>query len=99
MPATSPAVEFFLRALRYAYRLPFLLWHVFVHLPVLLVLIAIGDDGRRPIGHAAIRLWARMLLRVFGMRVQGVGTPLPGGPCSWPTTSAGSTSSPCIRST
>ena len=79
MPATSPAVEFFLRALRYAYRLPFLLWHVFVHLPVLLVLIAIGDDGRRPIGHAEIRLWARMLLRVFGMRVQGVGTPLAGG--------------------
>lgn len=79
MPATSPAVEFLLRAWRYAYRLPFLAWHVFVHLPVVLLLIAIGDDGRRPIGHAAIRWWARGLLRVFGMRVQGVGTPLAGG--------------------
>ena len=79
MPATSPAVEFCLRALRYAYRLPFLLWHVFVHLPVVLLLIAIGDDGRRPVGHAAIRWWARGLLRVFGMRVQGIGTPLAGG--------------------
>ncbi|HSD15704.1 MAG TPA: lysophospholipid acyltransferase family protein [Thermomonas sp.] len=79
MPATSPAVESLLRAVRYGYRLPFLAWHVFVHLPLLLVLIAIGDDGRRPIGHAAIRLWARMLLRVFGMRVEGVGTPIAGG--------------------
>lgn len=79
MPATSPAVEFLLRAVRYGYRLPFLVWHVFVHLPMLLVLIAIGDDGRRPIGHAAIRLWALMLLRVFGMRVEGVGTPRAGG--------------------
>ncbi len=79
MPATSPAVEFSLRALRYAYRLPLMLWHVFVHLPVVLLLIAVGDDGRRPIGHAAIRWWARGLLRVFGMRVEGIGTPRPGG--------------------
>ena len=79
MSATSPAVESLLRAFRYGYRLPFLLWHVFVHLPVVLLLIAIGDDGRRPIGHAAIRWWARGLLRVFGMRVQRVGTPLAGG--------------------
>ena len=34
MPATSPAVEFLLRAWRYAYRLPFRAWHVCVHLPV-----------------------------------------------------------------
>ena len=79
MPATSPAVESLLRALRYAYRLPFLAWHLFVHLPVVLLLIAIGDDGRRPVGHAAIRWWARGLMRVFGMRVEGVGTPRAGG--------------------
>ena len=79
MPATSPAVESLLRAFRYGYRLPFLIWDVYVHLPVLLVLIATGDDGRRPIGHAASRLCARMLLRVFGMRVEAVGTPRAGG--------------------
>ena len=79
MPATSPAVESLLRAFRYAYRLPFLAWHLFVHLPVVLLLIAIGDDGRRPVGHAAIRWWARGLMRVFGMRVEGVGTPRAGG--------------------
>ena len=79
MPATSPAVESLLRAFRYAYRLPFLAWHLFVHLPVVLLLIAIGDDGRRPVGHAAIRWWARGLMRVFGMRVEAVGTPRAGG--------------------
>lgn len=79
MPATSPAVETLSRAVRYGYRLPFLVWHVFVHLPVVLLLIALGDDGRRPIGHAAIRWWARWLMRVFGMRVEGIGTPRAGG--------------------
>lgn len=68
-----------MRAFRYLYRIPMLAWHVLVHLPVVLALIAFGDDGRRPIGHAAIRWWSRNLLRVFGMRVRGVGTPLAGG--------------------
>ena len=68
-----------MRALRYLYRVPMLAWHVLVHLPVVLALVALGDAGRRPIGHAAIRWWSRNLLRVFGMRVHGVGTPLAGG--------------------
>ena len=68
-----------MRAFRYLYRVPILAWHVLVHLPVVLALVALGDAGRRPIGHAAIRWWSRTLLRVFGMRVRGVGTPLAGG--------------------
>jgi 1-acyl-sn-glycerol-3-phosphate acyltransferase len=77
MSATTPAVEPLLRACRYLYRLPMLAWHVLVHLPVVLLLIAIGDGGAT--AHAAIRWWARGLLRVFGMRVRGQGTPVPGG--------------------
>ena len=66
-----------MRAFRYCYRLPMLAWHALVHLPVVLLLIAVGDGG--PTAHAAIRWWSRGLLQVFGMRVRGIGTPLAGG--------------------
>ena len=79
MSATPTAAESLLRAWRYCYRLPMLAWHALVHLPVVLLLIAIGDIGGRRVGHAAIRWWSRGLLRVFGMRVRGLGTPLAGG--------------------
>ena len=79
MSATSPAVESLLRALRYGYRLPMLGWHLFVHLPVLLLLLAVDEVGGRRVGHVALAWWARGLLRVFGMRVRGEGTPLSGG--------------------
>ena len=68
-----------MRAFRYCYRLPMLAWHALVHLPIVLLLIAIGTIGGKQVGHAAIRWWSRGLLRVFGMRVRGVGTPLVGG--------------------
>ena len=77
MSATSPAVDSLMRAWRYCYRLPMLAWHALVHLPVTLALIALGNGGS--VSHAAVRWWARGLLRVFGMRVRGVGTPLAGG--------------------
>lgn len=66
-----------MRALRYLYRVPLFAWHVLVHLPVTLLLIALGRGGR--LSHAAVRWWAGGLLRVFGMRVRRIGTPLPGG--------------------
>lgn len=66
-----------MRALRYLYRLPLFAWHVLIHLPITLLLIAIGSGGS--LSHAAVRWWAGGLLRVFGMRVQRIGTPLPGG--------------------
>ena len=70
------------RALRYAIRVPLLLWHLFLHLPVVLLLgtrltrdVRIGDE---PIGHYAIRWWQGGLMRLFGYRMRRVGTPLPG---------------------
>ena len=66
-----------MRAFRYLYRLPLFAWHVLIHLPLTLLLIAIGNGG--PLSHGIVRWWAGGLLRVFGMRVQRVGTPLPGG--------------------
>ena len=74
MSATSPA-EPLLRALRFLFRLPMLAWHLLVHLPVVMVLMVRGGAP----AHAAIRWWARGLLRVFGMRVERQGTPLAGG--------------------
>lgn len=79
MNTTTPAVEPILRACRYLYRLPLLVWHVLVHLPVLLLLLAVGEIGGRQIGNAALRWWARWFLRIFGMRVRGEGVPLAGG--------------------
>ena len=71
------------RALRYALRVPFLLWHVLVHLPVAVLLMTpwIGRvrlrSGER-LDHRAIRLWSAGLMRVFGMRMRRIGTPSPG---------------------
>jgi len=79
MSATSTAAEPLLRALRYLVRLPMLAWHLLVHLPITLVLIAMGEVGGRRLDHAAIRGWARGLLWIFGLHVRREGTPLPGG--------------------
>ena len=78
-PADGPAA----RALRYALRVPFLLWHLLVHLPlaVLLMVPWIGRvrlrSGER-VDHRAVRLWSAGLMRVFGMRMRRIGTPSPG---------------------
>jgi 1-acyl-sn-glycerol-3-phosphate acyltransferase len=83
-PAGAPAPSAPLaRALRYAYRVPLLLWHLFAHLPLVLVsmlpgISAIELRGER-IDHLAVRLWSAGLMRVFGFRLRRVGEPLPGG--------------------
>ncbi len=64
-----------MRWLRYLYRVPFLLWHVVVDLPVAIVLMAVG--GAR-VEQAMVRSWSAGLMRVFGFRLRRVGTPLPG---------------------
>lgn len=79
MSATPPVAGPLRRAWRYAYRLPMLAWHLLVHLPPTLLLVALDQVGGRRVGHAAIRGWARGLLWIFGLRVRRVGTPLAGG--------------------
>ena len=77
MNATSPAVEpVILRAWRYLYRVPLLAWHVLVHLPILLLVLAVAD---RAMADATLRWWARWFLRIFGMHIRREGTPLAGG--------------------
>ncbi|MCD9028035.1 1-acyl-sn-glycerol-3-phosphate acyltransferase [Luteimonas sp. BDR2-5] len=70
------------RALRYAVRVPMLLWHVLVHLPVVLLLgtplVRDVRVGGEPLGHRAIRWWQGGLMRLFGFRMRRIGTPLPG---------------------
>jgi 1-acyl-sn-glycerol-3-phosphate acyltransferase len=70
------------RALRYAWRLPLLVWHLFVHLPVTLVLInplseRIAWNGEH-LRHRAIRWWSAGLMRIFGFRVVTFGAPAQG---------------------
>ena len=70
------------RLFRYGYRLPWLAWHLLVALPVTLALIALGQRGADTddrLDHRAIRNWSAGLARVFGFRLQRVGTPLAGG--------------------
>lgn len=81
LPAARPANDW-RRPLRYLWRAPLLLLHVFGGLPVVLLLINPLTSrwtrrGER-VDHIAIRLWSAGLLRVFGLRTRRFGTPLPG---------------------
>ncbi|MGJ7904508.1 lysophospholipid acyltransferase family protein [Lysobacter sp. 1R34A] len=81
--AVAPPGASTARALRYLIRVPALLWHVLVHLPLVLLLTtpltaAIRVGGGETLGHRAIRAWSAGLLHVFGFRLRRIGTPLPG---------------------
>ena len=70
------------RPLRYAWRLPLLLLHVTVGLAITMLMInplsrRVRVGGLNLEAHT-IRAWSRLMVRVFGMRVQRIGTPLPG---------------------
>ncbi|GAA5066959.1 lysophospholipid acyltransferase family protein [Lysobacter panacisoli] len=77
-PTTAPAA----RALRYLVRVPLLLWHVVVDLPLTLIWttpltvgLRVGDE---PIANRAIRAWSAGLMWIFGFRLRRFGEPLPG---------------------
>jgi 1-acyl-sn-glycerol-3-phosphate acyltransferase len=80
--AGAPAARGPARALRYLLRVPMLLWHVVVDLPVVLLLItpltAHWRVGGERLDHLLIRAWSAGLMRVFGFRLRRVGTPLAG---------------------
>lgn len=70
------------RTFRYLYRVPLLLWHVLVHLPLAMLLTSpltarLRVGGER-LDHRVIRAWSAGLMRVFGFRLRRVGEPLPG---------------------
>lgn len=70
------------RPLRYCWRIPLLLLHLGISLPVTLLLInpisaRIAWGGER-LDHRAVRLWSWGLMRLFGFRLRRYGTPLPG---------------------
>ena len=72
-----------LRPLRYLLRIPLLLLHLLVSLPITLLLIALPSAALRlPSGervdHRAIRAWSAGLLRIFGFRLRRLGQPVRG---------------------
>ena len=76
--STSPLA----RAGRYLLRVPALLWHVAINLPLVLLLMTpltthVRVGGER-LEHRMIRLWSAGLMRIFGFRLHRSGTPLPG---------------------
>jgi 1-acyl-sn-glycerol-3-phosphate acyltransferase len=70
------------RAARYLLRVPILLWHLLVHLPLTLLLLTPLTAGLRIGGerldHRVIRAWSAGMMRVFGFRLRRIGTPLAG---------------------
>jgi 1-acyl-sn-glycerol-3-phosphate acyltransferase len=80
IPAAPVSEEGFLRTLRYLYRVPFLLWHIFIDLPVTLLLMSppLGgiDVGGNRFDHLMIRAWSSGLMRAFGFRVRRIGMPV-----------------------
>ena len=76
-PGIRPA-----RAFRYLYRVPLLLWHLAIDLPVILLLMlppigGIDIRGER-LEHRVIRAWSAGLMRIFGFRLHRNGVPLSG---------------------
>lgn len=72
-----------LRYIRYGYRLPLLLWHVLIDLPLILIFMTpltggIMLKGKR-LDHHLIQLWQLGLLRVFGIRMGQRGEQVKGG--------------------
>jgi len=71
------------RALRIVWRMPQVLAHVLIALP-LMALVVNSLGARITIGglrwdHRAIRWWSARVARLFGIQVKAIGTPLTGG--------------------
>lgn len=72
-----------MRWLRYLYRVPMLLWHAAIDLPLVLLLMLppwgrLRLPGGETLEYRVIRAWQAGLVRVFGFRLRRSGTPLPG---------------------
>ena len=71
-----------MRLVRYLVRVPLLLWHLGINLPVVMLLMSplTGglDAGGMRLDHRLVRWWSWMLMKVFGITVRSVGQALPG---------------------
>lgn len=80
--AAAPYGALTARLLRYLYRVPMLLWHLLIDLPMVLMLIALPlrrlRVGEERFDHWLIRVWSLGLMRVFGFRVRRIGEPVAG---------------------
>jgi 1-acyl-sn-glycerol-3-phosphate acyltransferase len=81
LPGTPASEGNLVRAWRYLYRVPFLVWHILVDLPVVLLLMAppwgASEFGGSRLDHRMVRAWSSGLLRAFGFRLVRIGTPVP----------------------
>jgi 1-acyl-sn-glycerol-3-phosphate acyltransferase len=78
----APATAGSARAARYLVRVPLLLWHVVIDLPLILICMTPLTAGITLAGtrldHHVIRAWSAGLMRIFGFRLRRVGAPLRG---------------------
>jgi 1-acyl-sn-glycerol-3-phosphate acyltransferase len=81
LPGTPASEGNLVRAWRYLYRVPCLVWHILVDLPVVLLLMAppwgASEFGGSRLDHRMVRAWSSGLLRAFGFRLVRIGTPVP----------------------
>lgn len=80
--ATAPTAAPAARVLRYLVRVPLLVWHIVVDLPLVLLLgtpltagVRVGNER---LDHRAIRAWSAGLMWIFGFRLRRFGEPLQG---------------------
>ncbi|MDN5781835.1 MAG: 1-acyl-sn-glycerol-3-phosphate acyltransferase [Luteimonas sp.] len=81
LPGTPASEGNLVRAWRYLYRVPFLLWHLLVDLPITMLLMmppwGASEFGGSRLDHRIVRAWSSGMLRAFGLRVVRIGTPVP----------------------
>lgn len=82
--ATARSADGVRRGLRYLYRVPLLLLHVLIGLPITMTCIVVPALARLRLGgndtleQRMIRWWQGNLMRIFGFRLRRYGTPLSG---------------------
>ena len=71
------------RAFRYLYRVPLLLVHILLFLPLILLLMlppwGNWPVAGEPLSHRVVNAWSGGLMWIFGFRIRQVGKALPGG--------------------
>ncbi len=82
-PHTPAAGSGLARAFRYLYRVPLLLLHLLIPLPITLLSMVPLWAGlplrdRERLDHRMVRAWSAGLMRIFGFRLRRIGEPLPG---------------------